>query len=368
MRPAIRTTLIASACFVAGLGVGALGLSDELDPSPEPSAPIGAEPAGALADAPGLAIMNASPVSGPSSDEAGRAVDVTVEADAPSDDDREFMLARIEELSQGWGRMQAQLAALQNRVATLERLPLQANQVSATGAGGEPTDAARPRTPQEQRDALVRAGVDAATAESILWRRSEAELGRLELRDQALREGWLGSDRYRDELRKLNDDRVSLRDEIGADAYDRYLYGTGENNRVRVDSVIAGSAGDQNGLLPGDVIEYYGDRPIFDFRDLRDATSAGSREELVPVQVRRGNQIVEVWLPRGVLGLNAPMFEDYLHFIANRRCAQIGLPEQYPGATNPFPWMSEVLDLKKEKNFFETRVTEYQTGGALSWD
>jgi len=73
-------------------------------------------------------------------------------------------------------------------------------------------------------------------------------------------------------------------------------------------------------------------------------------------------------MPRGVLGLNAPMFEEYLKFIANRRCAQIGLAEQYPGATNPFPWMSEVLDLKKEKNFFETRVTEYQTGGALSWD
>ena len=73
-------------------------------------------------------------------------------------------------------------------------------------------------------------------------------------------------------------------------------------------------------------------------------------------------------MPRGVLGLNAPMFEEYLRFIANRRCAQIGLPEQYPGAANPFPWMSEMLDLKKEKNFFETRVTEYQTGGTLSWD
>lgn len=73
-------------------------------------------------------------------------------------------------------------------------------------------------------------------------------------------------------------------------------------------------------------------------------------------------------MPRGILGLNATMFRDYLHFIANRRCAQIGLAEQYPGAENPFPWMSEVLDLKKEKNFFETRVTEYQTGGALKWD
>jgi ribonucleoside-diphosphate reductase beta chain len=73
-------------------------------------------------------------------------------------------------------------------------------------------------------------------------------------------------------------------------------------------------------------------------------------------------------MPRGILGLNAEMFKEYLHFIANRRCAQIGLSPLFPGAANPFPWMSEIMDLKKEKNFFETRVTEYQTGGALSWD
>ncbi|HJV61752.1 MAG TPA: ribonucleotide-diphosphate reductase subunit beta [Albitalea sp.] len=73
-------------------------------------------------------------------------------------------------------------------------------------------------------------------------------------------------------------------------------------------------------------------------------------------------------MPRGVLGLNASQFKDYLRFIANRRCQQIGLDELFPNTSNPFPWMSEMIDLKKEKNFFETRVTEYQTGGALSWD
>ena len=73
-------------------------------------------------------------------------------------------------------------------------------------------------------------------------------------------------------------------------------------------------------------------------------------------------------MPRGILGLNASLFEEYLQFIANRRCAQIGLPPIYSNCGNPFPWMSELIDLKKEKNFFETRVTEYQTGGALSWD
>lgn len=73
-------------------------------------------------------------------------------------------------------------------------------------------------------------------------------------------------------------------------------------------------------------------------------------------------------MPRGILGLNAELFQDYLQYIANRRCAQLGLAEQWPGVENPFPWMSEMMDLKKEKNFFETRVIEYQTGGALQWD
>jgi ribonucleoside-diphosphate reductase beta chain len=73
-------------------------------------------------------------------------------------------------------------------------------------------------------------------------------------------------------------------------------------------------------------------------------------------------------MPRGFLGLNAALCETYMHFIANRRCAQIGLAGVFDETDNPFPWMSEAMDLKKEKNFFETRVIEYQNGGALSWE
>ena len=73
-------------------------------------------------------------------------------------------------------------------------------------------------------------------------------------------------------------------------------------------------------------------------------------------------------MPRGVLGLNASMFKGYLRYIANRRATQIGLEALFPNEENPFPWMSEMIDLKKERNFFETRVIEYQSGGALSWD
>ena len=73
-------------------------------------------------------------------------------------------------------------------------------------------------------------------------------------------------------------------------------------------------------------------------------------------------------LPRGILGLTAPMFRDYVQYIANRRCERIGLDALYPDAKNPFPWMSETIDLGKEKNFFETRVNEYQSSASLDWN
>ena len=75
----------------------------------------------------------------------------------------------------------------------------------------------------------------------------------------------------------------------------------------------------------------------------------------------------EETMPHGMLGLNHDNFKEFLMFIANRRLEQIGLPPIFSAPRNPFPWMGEVIDLKKEKNFFEARVIEYQTGGKLSW-
>ena len=72
-------------------------------------------------------------------------------------------------------------------------------------------------------------------------------------------------------------------------------------------------------------------------------------------------------LPRGIPGLNADVVSQYVKYIADRRLEQVHLPKVY-NAQDPFPWMSEMVDLPKEKNFFETRVTEYKTGGQLKWD
>ena len=70
--------------------------------------------------------------------------------------------------------------------------------------------------------------------------------------------------------------------------------------------------------------------------------------------------------PRGIFGMNFEGFKQYIEYIADRRLQRIGLAAQF-NSENPFPWMSEAIDLSKEKNFFETRVIEYKTGGSLEW-
>ena len=71
-------------------------------------------------------------------------------------------------------------------------------------------------------------------------------------------------------------------------------------------------------------------------------------------------------MPRGILGLNATLFRDYVQYIADRRLDRLNMPLEY-GSKNPFPWMSEVTDLSKEQNFFERKVTEYQKAASLEW-
>lgn len=94
-------------------------------------------------------------------------------------------------------------------------------------------------------------------------------------------------------------------------------------------------------------------------------------QEVVVGNIKRAVELEVAYakdcLPRGILGLNAEAVSQYVQYVADRRLERLGLKTVY-NVENPFPWMSEIMDLKKEKNFFETRVTEYQSGGSLSWD
>jgi hypothetical protein len=171
--------------------------------------------------------------------------------------------------------------------------------------------AAAPETAQQKvkktgtltLDALVEAGIDRTQAEYILRLQGELDLKRLELRDRAIREGSLGSKQYANAMRELNRNAPQLRDELGDDVFDRYLYAMGKHNRVVVTSVIPGSAADQAGIRQGDMILNYGDSRVFTWPELRKATTEGYRGEYVTLNVQRDQQVLSMLVPRGPLGV-----------------------------------------------------------------
>jgi hypothetical protein len=154
-------------------------------------------------------------------------------------------------------------------------------------------------------DRLLAAGFDRQAIEQFRARLDEIELQRLELRDQATREGWLDTPRFADESRSLFGEIVGLRDEFEEPLYDWVLYATGHPNRVAVSDVIAGGAGESAGLLPGDVILRYDDRLMLSVGELRDATTQGRAGELVAVEVQREGDSAprRVFVPRGPIGI-----------------------------------------------------------------
>jgi C-terminal processing protease CtpA/Prc len=156
---------------------------------------------------------------------------------------------------------------------------------------------------QIDETALQAAGLAPDYAADLAGRLNQQEMDLLYLRDQALRENWIDTPRYREEVQALRSSGTSLQDELGADAYDRYLYATGQPNRVVVSSVIGSSPGQVAGLQPGDRIVSYNGERIFSPNDLRSATSAGEPDQYVAMQVDRGGQTVEYLLPAGPIGV-----------------------------------------------------------------
>lgn len=150
---------------------------------------------------------------------------------------------------------------------------------------------------------LIAAGLDPATAASLTERSNAWQLERLQLIDRASREGWGESDELEQQLETLDESRPNLREELGDDAYDRYLFENGDANRVGIASVIPGSAAAAAGIEPGDVILSYATERMFSLGELQGATRAGSLGEIVTVEVLRDGQDVSLSLPRGPLGV-----------------------------------------------------------------
>lgn len=207
--------------------------------------------------------------------------------------------------------IEEQLRTLAARIDVLERGAAAAETDAGDGATGtlvvdSQSSADTPvsvQNPAVTTGALVKAGVAQELAADIVRRRNAIDLQLLELRDRAARDGYFGTERYLREVAALREQNPSLREEIGEDYYDNYLFATGQNNRVRAVSVMMGSAAEMAGMQDGDVILNYDNQRMFDWRELQEATAMGERDEYVNVTVFRNGQVHNLWIPRGPLGI-----------------------------------------------------------------
>jgi len=154
-----------------------------------------------------------------------------------------------------------------------------------------------------QVTSLVSAGVDPLVAQQIKERSDQWTLKRLELVDQATREGWRRSEQFSERLTALQEERPNVRDELGDGGYDQYLFESGESNRVQISNIINGSAAQIAGMENGDVVLSYANKRVFTLRELQRATSEGTRGEPVQLEVLRFDEQINIELPRGPMGV-----------------------------------------------------------------
>jgi C-terminal processing protease CtpA/Prc len=199
--------------------------------------------------------------------------------------------------------------SLQKRVTELERKLKKLQLITKSIENEEPVaekDTEMSAEVEEELDRetqLVAAGLEPQQAKSITQFLGDIEMERLYLHDQATREGWLGTPRYRQEIMTLVEREEELRLELGDTDYDLYLYGTGQPNRVIIQSVIEDSPAQKVGIQSKDIAYSYAGNRLYSMRDLVTATTEGIANESVLLEVIRDGNIYEFYLPRGPLGV-----------------------------------------------------------------
>jgi hypothetical protein len=214
-------------------------------------------------------------------------------------------------------QIQSESSALESRIADMQQqingLELQLNNVTQQqysmridpeDTAANSTEASTPRLPvASARDNLVAAGVNSDFADDILRRISQQQYRSMELQNLIRGKNLEGRQQYREELRELGEQKISLRSELGDDTYDLYLIASGGSNRVKISSVMAGSPAESNGFQLDDVILYYGDKRIIELNDLQKAAWGGDSASSVNVEILRAEQRMSLTVPGGTMGV-----------------------------------------------------------------
>lgn len=276
--------------FVAGLGIGALVMAQTEAPEAIPKANTEHS---AVASTPLLTPFTAV-----------QAPDDSIQTAEVTEISARQILRQLQSEQLARKQLADDVARLRGELDALRREVLASAATASDGALTTPTltDTAAPPS-AEPTEAMIALGVSPQIAADIKRRVDQADLARLNLRDQAAREGWLGTERYVEELGKVEGDVEALRVELGDETYDKFLYSMGQMNRVQVAGVLDGSAAATVGLRASDTIFAYAGKRIFSWDELRAATTEGAAGEYVPVTVLREGSAVEFLVPRGPLGV-----------------------------------------------------------------
>jgi len=212
--------------------------------------------------------------------------------------------------------LQKEIAARQQLAQTVARLEKELHELKTqlgprTPAGAPPVataapaaqEAAHTNEPVFDEEALRTAGLSMATVKQTRERFEQLEMDRLFLRDRAIREGWMGTVRYSNEVEKLEGRKQDINNSLGDNGYDAYLYATNQSNRVVIREMLQGSPARAAGLLPGDIVLSYDRKRMFATRDLQNATAGGHAGESVMVEILRNGQAMTLYIPRGPLGV-----------------------------------------------------------------
>ena len=211
---------------------------------------------------------------------------------------------RLDDETSARRSLEAGLRETREQVAALEQQLQDSRPLEAAPESEVLTSETNPARDQVWFDeqALLDGGVDAILATELKQIFEQLQLERLMLRDRSAREGWERG-RLREELGVLAEREESLRDRLGEEAYDAYLYASGQSNRVSVTSVLESAQAAQAGIKPGDYILRYDGERVYNWRDLRTATRSGDLADTVEIEIDRDGESLQFYLARGPLGI-----------------------------------------------------------------
>lgn len=203
--------------------------------------------------------------------------------------------------------LQLKVEELENQISVLQKSQKKLADNNAHSSSNQTNkENTRTKTPSggsPNKKNMIASGVNPDMADDILRRISQQDYRRLELQNLIRHADPATRREYRYELRELNKNKLSLRSEIGEDSYDRYLFVSGRNNRVKVRSVMTGSPAESSGLLADDVILSYNDQKILSWPDIRAATMQAEIGSYINIEILRDGNVMNMTIPGGTLGV-----------------------------------------------------------------